>query len=207
MILWPILTRAYESKKRKKQEKIRQDKYIEYLNHIRQQIADESEHQRQLLHENHISIEECMGRITNRKRSFWKRTHLHDDFLKLRLGIGSLPVALDLKYPEKRFSVEDDVLQEELDQLVAEPRRLNGVPISLSLRKDSISGIIGERSAVITLVKRLIVQLTALHSYDELKLVFLYDEKEQDVWDFVKWLPHVWDNENSVRFLASNPKE
>ncbi|WP_338470825.1 type VII secretion protein EssC [Niallia sp. XMNu-256] len=207
MILWPILTRKFERRKRAQQEKIRQEKYRMYLKSIRQQLIDEAKYQEQILHENYVTIEECIDRIIHQKRNLWERTHLHDDFLKLRLGTGTLPLSLDLQYPEKRFTVEDDVLQAELDQLVSEPRNLHGVPVSLSFKEDWISGIIGNRHSIISLTKRLIVQFIALHSYEELKLVFLYDEKEQDVWDFVKWLPHVWDNEGNVRFIATTPQE
>jgi DNA segregation ATPase FtsK/SpoIIIE, S-DNA-T family len=207
MILWPILTRRYEGKKKRKDELARQEKYKSYLDDIRKQMANEKEHQRRILHENHITIKECMERIKQRKRNLWERTHLQNDFLTLRLGLGTLPLEVDLKVPEKKFSLEDDVLKDELDRLVEEPRNLEQVPISLSLTEDWISGIIGKREHVLPLVKSLIFQTTALHSYDEVKLVFLYNQKESEKWEFVKWLPHVWDDNKVMRFIATNPTE
>jgi DNA segregation ATPase FtsK/SpoIIIE, S-DNA-T family len=207
MILWPILTRRYEGKKKLEQEKLRQEKYRAYLEDIRKEIAAEREHQRKILHENIVPLDDCIERIQNRKRNLWERTHLQNDFIKIRLGLGTLPLALDLKYPEKRFSLEDDELKVELERLVEEPRDLEQVPISLSLTEDWVTGMIGNRDDVIKLVKSLIFQLTALHSYDEVKLVFLYNDKEQEVWNFVKWLPHVWDNQRSVRFIATDANE
>jgi DNA segregation ATPase FtsK/SpoIIIE, S-DNA-T family len=207
MILWPILTRRYEGKKKREQEKLRQDKYRAYLEGIRHEIAAEREYQRTILHENIVPLEDCIKRIQNRQRNLWERTHLQNDFLKLRLGLGTLPLALDLKYPEKRFSLEADDLKDELNRLVEERRDLEQVPISLSLTEDWVTGMIGNREDVMKLVKSLIIQLTALHSYDELKLVFLYNDKEQQIWDFVKWLPHVWDNQRIIRFIATDQNE
>lgn len=207
MILWPILTRRYEGKKNKEHENLRQEKYRAYLEEIRKEIAMEKEYQFTILHENHVTLDDCMERIKGRKRNLWERTHLQNDFLKLRLGLGTLPLALDLKYPENKFSLEEDILKDELNQLVNIPRILENVPISLSLTEDWISGVIGNRESVMKLVKSFIIQLTALHSYDEVKLVFLYNDKESPVWDFVKWLPHVWDNQKLIRFIATNPNE
>ncbi|MCP1308154.1 type VII secretion protein EssC [Paenibacillus tyrfis] len=206
-ILWPVLTRRHEAQKRLKQERIRQEKYKLYIQEVRQKIRDAGESQRQVLHENLITLEECVSRIQLRKRTLWERTRRQNDFLKVRLGLGNLPLRVVLKFPEKRFSLEDDGLQEELYRLMEEPKMLEQVPIPLSLTEDWISGMIGTRVEVVDAVKGLIVQLAALHSYDELKLVFIYDKKEGKTWEFVKWLPHVWSDDKSIRFIATEPGE
>ncbi|KPV60969.1 signal peptide protein [Paenibacillus sp. A3] len=206
-ILWPVLTRRHEAKKRLKQERVRQEKYRLYIGEVRQKIRDTGERQRQVLHENLVTLEECVSRIKLRKRTLWERTRRQNDFLKVRLGLGNLPLRIVLKFPEKRFSLEDDGLQEELYQLMEEPKMLEQVPIPLSLTEDWISGMIGTRVEVVDAVKGFIVQLAALHSYDELKLVFIYDKKEGKTWEFVKWLPHVWSDDKSIRFIATEPGE
>ncbi|WP_010496613.1 type VII secretion protein EssC [Paenibacillus elgii] len=206
-ILWPVLTRRHEAKKRLKQESIRQEKYKLYIQEVREKIRDAGECQRQVLHENLITLEECVSRIKLRKRTLWERTRRQNDFLKIRLGLGNVPLQVVLKFPERRFSLEDDGLQEELYQLMGEPKMLEQVPIPLSLTEDWISGMIGTRAEVIVAAKGLIIQLAALHSYDELKLVFIYDKKESKTWEFVKWLPHVWSDDKSIRFIATEPGE
>ena len=37
--------------------------------------------------------------------------------------------------------------------------------------------------------------------------MFLYDKHEQDRWEFVKWLPHTWDKEEGIRFVATDASE
>ncbi len=206
-ILWPVLTRRHEAGKRVKQERIRQEKYKNYMQEVRQKIRDAGERQRQVLHENLVPLEECVSRIKLRKRTLWERTRRQDDFLKVRLGLGNLPLQIELKFPERRFSLEEDELQEELYRLMEEPKVLEQVPIPLSLTEDWISGMIGTRAEVTDAAKGWIVQLAALHSYDELKLVFIYDKKEGATWEFAKWLPHVWSDDKSIRFIATDPGE
>lgn len=206
-ILWPILTRKNEKKRRLEREKLRQHKYRQYLDGVSERIAAENEHQRTIMHENLVTVDDCVARIHQVERNLWERTRLQNDFLCVRLGIGHTPMQADLKFPEKRFSLEDDDLQAALYALMEQPKLLGSVPLSLTLTKDWISGIIGARKPCIQLIKHIIYQLIALHSYDELKLVIFYDTREQSEWEFVKWLPHVWNEEKTVRFVATNPNE
>ena len=45
----------------------------------------------------------------------------------------------------------------------------------------------------------MIIQLAALYSYDE--------KDEEEKFEFVKWLPHVWSDDNKIRFIATNSDE
>ncbi|GKU77583.1 type VII secretion protein EssC [Paenibacillus sp. L3-i20] len=206
-ILWPILTRRHEAKKREEREKLRQEKYKHYLEEMNEKIIAECEHQSEILRENHTALDHTLNRIRHRQRNLWERTFGQDDFLKMRLGIGTLPLNADIKVQEKSFSLEDDNLIDGLYELTDEPKTLENVPVTLSLVEDRISGIIGSRNSVIDMTKGLILQLASLHSYDELKFVFIYDRKEQHIWDFAKWLPHVWNSEPGIRFIATQPNE
>lgn len=202
-VLWPILTRRYESRKRAERERLRQKKYKEYLKEMNRIIVEECEYQSEILHENHSTLDSSLDRIRHRKSNLWERMVGQDDFLRIRLGIGSLPLDADIKSQEKRFTLEDDNLLADMYSLAAEPKTLEQVPITLSLAEDRIIGIIGSRNSVIDLTKGLLLQLAALHSYDELKFVFIYDRNEQQTWEFVKWLPHVWNHDSSIRFVAN----
>ncbi|MEH7115070.1 type VII secretion protein EssC [Neobacillus niacini] len=207
MILWPILTKRYEKKRRIAQEKIRQEKYSKYIEEMKQVVADECKYQSEILHENHIPLYLCLKRIRNRERNLWERTLGQNDFLKIRVGLGDLPLDAEIKYPEKKFTLEDDNLEDELYQWVESPQIVRQVPVTMSLMDERVSGIIGKRETVVEFAKGIIFQLAALHSYDELKFVFIYDKEEQECWKFVKWLPHVWDDSRTIRFIASDDNE
>ncbi|KAA0549164.1 type VII secretion protein EssC [Bacillus sp. BGMRC 2118] len=207
MILWPILTKRYEKKKKRELEKKRQEKYIHYLEETKNVIEKECQHQEGILRENHVSLEEHIQRINKRERNLWERAVGQNDFLKVRIGLGDVPLDAEIKYPEKKFTLDDDNLQEELYKLADTPKMLRNVPVTLSLIEEKISGVIGNRDLVKDFVKGLIIQLTTLHSYDELKLVFIYDEAEQEDWAFIKWLPHVWTEDKKIRFIATDLNE
>ena len=206
-VLWPILTKKYEKKNRIKSERRRQEKYLAYLDTIRDEIKRCCKEQSDILQENMITLEECAGRIAQERPNLWERMLGQKDFLNLRLGVGSLPLAAQIKYPEKKFTMEDDALQDAMFSLGSEPKQLSQVPIGVSLVENISMGIYGSYPQRTDLLKSLILQMVSLHSYDELKIMLLCEEEEKLVWDFVRPIPHFWNDDKTVRFLACNADE
>ena len=206
-VLWPILTKKHEKKEKIRMEKLRQEKYLSYLNEIDDLVRKKEKEQAEILCENISDQTECAERIVRKKSSLWERVIGQSDFLRLRFGIGSLPFAGEIGYQEKKFTMEDDSLQNAMLSLAEEPKVLSNVPISISLVDNIVLGLYGTKDATDNMLKSLILQMIALHSYDELKIMLIADESEAQSWSFVRYVPHFWDNERSIRFLATSPDE
>lgn len=206
-LLWPTLTKNYQKKNAAKKEQARQTAYSNYLQQMEQRVANEITNQEQILRENDAITVDYLNRFNATPLHIWERTPKHSDFLRLRLGVGRLPLNADIQYSERHFAVEHDNLTEAMYQFGERERWLNNVPICLSLRERFISGIYSTRDQLMQYVKSLLLQLTTLHSYDEVKLVLLYNEKDEDELSFVRWLPHTMDNERRIRYIATNPEE
>ncbi|MBQ5951819.1 MAG: type VII secretion protein EssC [Lachnospiraceae bacterium] len=207
-VLLPIITKRYEKSMKKKKEALRQTKYTAYLEQVRRQIAEESERQEQLLHKNHVTVEECADRVLEEKPQLWDRSARQNDFLTVRLGLGERELNADVQVPEKKFTLEEDNLEEALYKLADAPRRLKDVPITVSLKKCRTLGLVSASEAGGRLIRNLIVQLSAFYGYDEVKLVFLMDrEQARGEFEFVRWLPHVWSDDRSLRMIATDHDE
>lgn len=205
-VLWPILTKRYEKKQRVKNELKRQKKYLAYLDEVRDEIKRKSKEQSDILAENLVDPNECISRIYEEKANLWERTSNHSDFLRLRLGLGTLPLDADVACPEKKFTMDEDNLQDAMLSLGSEPKVLKNVPISVSVTEDFVSGVYGNKSEITNFVKMLILQMVSLHSYDEVKVMLVADNTN-GCWDFVRYIPHFWNNEKNIRFLATNASE
>ena len=205
-VMWPILTKRYEKKQRVKNEQKRQKKYLAYLDDVRDEIKRKCKEQSDILSENLVDPNECISRIYEEKANLWERTNTHNDFLRLRLGLGDLPLDADIACSEKKFTMEEDNLQDAMLSLSSEPKILDRVPISISLTEDFISGIYGEKAAVTNFIKTLLLQIVTLHSYDEVKVILIADNASGS-WDFARFIPHFWDNEKKTRFFATTPSE
>ncbi len=206
-VLWPILTKKHEKKKTIKAEKRRQERYLGYLDEIRDTIRRCSKEQSEILNENVISPEECCNRIARESDSLWERVIGQSDFLNIRLGIGNVPLDSTVTFQDKKFTMDDDNLQDAMLSLANETKILTDVPVDFSLVKNRFVGVYGGYANVVNMVKSFVIQMIALHSYDELKVMLITDATDKDEWDFVRYIPHFWNNEKTVRFLASSDDE
>ncbi len=205
-LLLPIITRTYERKRKHKKEEQRQIKYREYLNKVSVEINETCQQQEEILNENSATVQECEQRILERQRNLWEREAGQNDFLVVRVGSGYGALNAEFQCAERKFTIDEDNLEEELFTLCERDKSLHNVPVTYSLKDNRVSGVIGQRKFVVEFAKGLIIQLAALHSYDEVKMVFIYDKNECDL-DFVKWLPHVWSNDGAFRFIATDSDE
>lgn len=206
-VLWPILTKKYEKKKKAENEHLRQVKYFEYLDEKRDEIKEIGKVQKDILIENNIAPEECAQRVETVSSKLWERVIGQEDFLNVRLGIGTIPMDLDVDYQEKHFSMEDDNLQDAMIALGKEKKELENVPVSISLTANTSVGIYGNAQNTYNLLHTIVLQLVTLHSYDEVKVMLLIDEEDAAQWNFVKFIPHFWTDDKTVRFYAASMDE
>ena len=206
MILFPILNRRYEKKQRNKDERIRQERYKKYINSKIKQIDEIMEKQKNILFQKYISSEECARVISEKGQMLWERKIENDDFLTVRLGIGDLPLDAEIEYVTKDFTMEDDNLVEILNTIVNKSKILQDVPITYSLVEKNISALIVKNNLRLTekFIQNLIIQLVALHSYTDLKLVFLLKKDTIRKWEHLKTLPHIWSDDRQIRFWADD---
>ena len=203
-VMWPIITKKYEKKRRRKKEALRQEKYKQYLESVKQSFFDATEKQRQIYYENNVDLNICEQRIVNVSRNLWERSYGQNDFLRVRIGRGNLPLKADISYPERKLEIERDALEEELLNFCEAEHIVENVPVSVSLYENNITGITGSHADVLSFANGIIIQLATLYSYDEVKFVFIYDEKDENALHYVKWLPHVWSNDKKFRFIAKS---
>ncbi len=205
MVLIPIFNIKYNKKSKKKREIKRQQRYRKYIDSKIDVIDEAMNRQRGILLNNYVGLEECCKIVLKKEPRLWERKIEDPDFLTVRLGVGDVPLDIDINYPEDRFTMEDDELVEILKSITDKSKILKGAPVLFPLLKHNISAIISKDEKINdAMIKNIILQLITFQSYDELKLVFLVDEDKKNKWEFVKMLPHVWDAPKEIRFFADN---
>ena len=168
-----------------------QKRYKEYLKTKLSEINKIKNKKRRKLFKNYISAEECTKVILQRDARLWERKIEDYDFLSVRLGIGDMPLKIEVQYPEKQFAMEDDNLVETLNEIGDNSKTLNGAPIVTSLAEKNVAAFVKkDEENFEKFMQNIMVQLVAFHSYEDLKLVFLLDEDKTKKWEYVKMLPH-----------------
>ena len=207
-VLFPVLSQKYTEKEKKEYEERRHTKYIEYLNRKRREIEAERVREEETLKKNYPETSAMLSYATQgRTAHLWERRPVDDDFLTLRLGSGEQMMLGRLEYPEQRFSLDNDDLEEQMYALAAAKYELKNIPVLLNAIENNLIGLVGNRQSVIDYLRLLIAQIAVLHSYDEVKIVLLLDSAELQETEFVKFIPHTWDDEHTTRFVAVTPGE
>ena len=207
MLLWPLLQRRYQSKKKKKEDAERTKKYLEYLETKKEEIQTSMKIQRQIMIDNYLPLQQIKEIVYQKKRNLWERELDQEDFLDLRLGIGSTELKGRVSIPEEHFSVNDDQLLQEVYKVGASSRMLENVPVSLNFIQKNIVAIIGTGINKKGFLDGLLLQMMTFHSYEDLKIVILTNETNESKWNYLKISPHNWSNDKSIRYFATNLDE
>ena len=204
ILFWPILTKRYRKRKYYENEEKRKDKYEKYIQTLHQEIEKNITSQRQILMENHISVDECVQIILNKNTRLWGREIEDNDFLVVRLGLGNVPLDIKLSYQEEGFTLEDDVLKEILKNLIDVSHDITGAPVTVSLFEKRLTGVVGNYYLTAEFLKGILIQLLTFYSGDLLKIVILTNSEKEHNWSWLKELGHCWDNERVTRFFATS---
>ena len=207
VFVWPLITKWYNKVQSKKQEKLRQEKYSGYIESKRTLIKKAIKEQSEILAINNPDVKECESIILENKNTLWQRRIDDEDFLNVNLGNGLYPMKIDISYPEEHFSLYEDNLKDMVQKLVNEPKMLFNVPIVISFIENYIAGLIGEKNITTEYLKRLLIEILAFHSYDDLKIIILTDSENEYRWEFLKNAPHLFSDSRDIRFFASNSNE
>ncbi|MFD9391147.1 type VII secretion protein EccCa [Streptomyces sp. NPDC060000] len=126
-----------------------------------------------------------------RSSRVWERRSAHEDFAKVRIGLGVRRAALELVPPETKPVEDLDPLTAiSLRRFTAAFQTVPGMPIPVALRSFTSVEFAGDVRHALDLVRAMLGQLVTLHSPDELRVAVLTDDTGRVEWEWVKWLPH-----------------
>ena len=210
-----VVNYANERKKYRQAVEGRRQTYAAYLRQRHQELTALADRQRQAALYIHPDPPACLAIVRRQSpetaRRLWERSSglerpRDPDFLHLRLGTGRLPATFKVKPPPTPAQVgeADELLQQGM-QLAASFQAVDGLPIPLPLADVGAAGLAGPRPAVLDSARALLVQLATLHAPHEVKLIAFLPGHELDQWNWIRWLPHIWDEERKRRFIAVAP--
>lgn len=203
-LLWPILTRLYQKFMNKMEERKRQKLYKKYIDKKEKEIEQALAKQRSSLLENNFSVLQCQDIIRAHNVKLWQRRILDDDFLNLPVGIGNVPMQIEIQYPEEHFSLTEDNLLDLVHEIGKRERIIRDIPITYSVYENKITGIVGNSVITKDFIDRYVLQMMTNYSYDELKIVTFTSSDNEGSWDYIKTLPHSWSNDHTLRYFGSS---
>ncbi|NMO96271.1 type VII secretion protein EssC [Paenibacillus lemnae] len=210
MIMIPMMLMSYtlpffmylsNKKVYKKNIAERNQKYRAQLDLHREELKARQQDQIEVMFEIHGDPEVCYQVVKNRSSSLWERSPEDNDFLEVRAGKGTVPFYVHIR-PPRADGYDKDPLIEAAEELASDFKTVENASITLPLFHSKVIGVVGSREDVMNALRVIVAQTTVRHSPDEVKLAAFYEEKEAHEWEWMRWFPHIWDNDRSSRYMA-----
>ncbi|MBE6047976.1 MAG: type VII secretion protein EssC, partial [Clostridium sp.] len=197
-----LFTFAMELYQVKKNQYIRYKRYKEYVKEKEQLIVSKRKLLMESIRNNNPDTEDCISFLDNFSRRLWERTPQHKDFLNISLGRGDGDLTFDIKVESKKVEINIDKLKDDPRKLKGKYGSMEDVPICLNLTQEYPIGIYGNRKNTIELIKNIVIKISTLHYYDDVKIAAIFPKKEEKMWEWIKWIPHTWNKDKSFRYIG-----
>jgi len=166
--------------------------YLEYLGGVRTRLFDAAAAQHAASAWRHPAPDALLS-VARSTARVWARRPDEPDFLQLRAGEGTRPLATQLKLPDADglAAAVDPVCLAAVEDLVRTQGVVNGEALVVDLKDAPVVSIAGPRTASLDLARALIGQLAVNHAPDDVHLLLMASSTLAADWDWTKWLPHL----------------
>lgn len=186
-----------------KKEKLKQTQtYQEYIDQWKEKLNRHHKRRRSALLHSDPPPQTCAQWPHAQNRRLWERIPTDQDFMRIRIGTGTVPSGYVLKAPKQGLNA--DPLLEQAVELAKKSRYLHDSPVSCPCRESGFVGIVGGSEQRLDLLNNMILEAAALHSPDELKIVGFMPKEKRNKWDWMRWLPHCFSDNRQIRFLSQS---
>lgn len=204
-VMWGMININYRRRHGAETEAKRKKVYSDYIIDTENKLLSLTEQEQARLNSQCLTVRQCLALPVSNTHRLWERMPQHADFLTLRLGVGRVRLPNPISIQPSKLQVDPDPLSGEAARLKETYEYMNDAPISVQLRNWQIIGILGalERPC---LMQSLVAQLAATHSYHDVVISVLAKPTNRSQWDWTRWLPHIYSNEErSMRLAAFTP--
>jgi S-DNA-T family DNA segregation ATPase FtsK/SpoIIIE len=177
---------------KRRRRTIGRERYLDYLHGVRAQLQSTAAAQRAASGWRH-PLPGALLALPRSSPRMWERRPEDADFLQVRVGSGTRPLAtaLNMSREEGPPSQSDPVCIAALDELVRVHGSVSGQAIAVDLRDMPVVSILGARRDRLDVARALACQLVALHAPEEVRVLLCASPTAARDWEWMKWLPHL----------------
>ncbi len=207
---WAYMNLREQKKNVREEEENRVRKYKRYLQRKEAELKKIYEENTDIIRKMYPSATE-LTECPDKTSFLWNRNRGHEDFLMVRLGTGNMAFQVPIQIPQERFRVLDDGLLHEPERIKKLYQELKKVPLGVDLRRHCVIGLVGgkQKEGVYPVLRNMIAQIAMANCYTDTKIVLIGNKEvfeDERLMNCVKWLPHFWDDGQSVRFMGDEPE-
>ncbi|MFD4016443.1 type VII secretion protein EccCa [Streptomyces sindenensis] len=182
--------------KAQRTRRTQREAYLAYVEDLREELSGEERERRERADVLNPPPYALYDIVRNPAR-LWERRRVDDDFLRVRIGTGEMPVR-DLQIAEPGSTVltpPDLFMLNEASALVNRFRNGTELPLTVPLDRIGNVSVVGPREDCLRVARALLVQTAALHAPDDVAVALAAPGDRMADWEWAKWLPHLLDTE------------
>ena len=203
-IAWPIIEHLAARIRRFISARVRVFNYKRYLKRKDEELKTIIDEEKNVLFFNNLSLKECQEAILKKNANLFGRNIESDSFLNIKCGEGKVKSSIVFDYQKPDMIVQNDKLYDEIDNLVDKYQYIEDASFVFKLKNTSLA-VIDSTKDYSNYLNSIILQLITLYDYNNLKLVVLTHEGSN--LNSIRNLNHVWNNDRSFRYFATNLHE
>ncbi|MFE2207619.1 type VII secretion protein EccCa [Streptomyces rubiginosohelvolus] len=182
--------------KAQRTRRTQREAYLAYVEDLREELSGEERKRREradVLNPPPYALYD----IVRDPARLWERRRVDDDFLRVRIGTGEMPVReLQIAEPGSTVLTPPDLFMlNEASALVNRFRNGTELPLTVPLDRIGNVSVIGPREDCLRVARALLVQTAALHAPDDVAIALAAPGDRMADWEWAKWLPHLLDTE------------
>lgn len=201
-IFTTIMSIKEGSKEYKKNAAERIEKYNAYISKKKKEIEECREQEHKELEKIFVSLSEEQDRFSSFSAKLFDRSRDDDDYLCVRLGSGNVISKREVNYKKQEKLEIDDDLQLIPEQLCEEYKNVHDAPIVCDFKKINAIGVVGVPTYRFELLKNVIVDIAARQYFSDVKMVFVAEKKHKKQIQWLRFLPHVYNDTIGVRNIV-----
>lgn len=189
-------------KEYRKEIEQREQDYNAYVQEKRQEIEAAREEERILLNQKYPSGSKLYQQVMGFSGDIFDRSADKEDFARIRLGDGAQKSRREVAYAKQEKITPGDELEQIPEKIQKEFENVAGVPVCCDLAYAGNIGVVGSEGACYQMLKNMVLDVCVHHYYTDCKLFFVFEEKREKQFSYLRFLPHIQDAENNVRNIV-----
>ncbi len=188
-LVFSVVTFVSDRKERKTKAEKRERAYTAYLLSKRKEINSLYLAQSDALLYHNPDIKEIEKMVENYSSRIYERAANDSDFLTFSLGTAPQPASFKIKSPKETIGEVEDALEKEMYDVIGSDSLIPDMPVVVDLKQAHL-GLVGEAKNIHKMLTAIITQLCFHQSYHDIELITLVDDKDEKLFDWIKWYPH-----------------
>ena len=190
------------NKEYKEKSADRIEKYNSYIAKKRTEIEECRKQESDELEAIYISQSTEKERLLEFSSELFDRSKEDEDYLCVRLGSGSVRSKRKIDYKKKEKLEIEDELQQMPEQMRDEYQNVQNAPIVVDLKTINAVAIVGDVEHRFELFKNIIIDIAARQYFSDVKMVFVAEEAHKDQIQWLRFLPHVYNDVIAARNIV-----